>query len=125
VARSPLDGVSPGAGVFGETPKTAVETTALPRVTEIVLAPGEGEDEGFLSSAAQNNIADSDSLRLGPIDADSGRFSRVEQAPIWLVLAACQAKRRWGEAPPSRDILRAIELGLDGVSALPKGIPIT
>jgi hypothetical protein len=33
-ARSPFGGVSPGTDVFGETPKTAVETTALPRVTE-------------------------------------------------------------------------------------------
>jgi hypothetical protein len=34
VARSPFGGVSPGTDVFGETPKTAVETTALPRATE-------------------------------------------------------------------------------------------
>ena len=32
-SQSPLGGFSPGADVFGETPKTAVETTALPKST--------------------------------------------------------------------------------------------
>jgi hypothetical protein len=47
-----------------------------------------------ISAAAQNNIDNSDLLRLRPIDADSGRFSGFGEGLVCPFLAACQTKRR-------------------------------
>jgi hypothetical protein len=59
-ASSPFGGVSPGTDVFGETPKTAVETTALPRVTE---SSRDWKDGGFPGRGAGEKMENRQRIR--------------------------------------------------------------
>ena len=53
--QSPIDGVSPGIDVFGGTPKTADETTALPKANESLAKWRVSSGDGFASGAGPSN----------------------------------------------------------------------